>query len=136
MKLCVCKVTKFNRYLWVFILANLASNAIIATKCTYSKFLGKILLNASVSNTFLSAYSLTDLPPTCLSVSSPTRLSLSALSQLSVSGSGTAWFCSQSLHITLYCVIVTRLYTELPRTDPFFPATSSHITVVAVGQSP
>ena len=137
MKLCVCKVTNFNRYLWVFILANLASNAIIVTKCPYSKFLGKILLNASVSNTSLSAYSLTDLPPTCLSVSSPTRLSLSPLSQLSVSGSGTVWFCTQSLHITLYCVMVIRhTYTELPGTDPFFPTTSSHITVVAVGQSP
>ena len=76
-------------YLWVFVLANLASNAIIATECPYSKVLGKILLNTSVSNTSLSAYSLTDLPPTCLSVSSLTRLSLSPLSQLSVSGSGT-----------------------------------------------
>ena len=132
MKLCVCKVTNFNRYLWVFILANLArqttSNAIIVTKCPYSKFLGKILLNASVSNTSLSAYSLIELSPSCLSVSSPTRLSLSPLSQLSVSGSGTVWFCTQSLHITLYCVmVIRRTYTELPRTDPFFPATSSHI---------
>ena len=135
MKLCVCKVTNFNRFLWVFILANLTSNAIIAAKYPYSKFLGKILLNASVSHTSLSAYSLTDLPPTCLSVSSPTRLSLSPLPQLSVSGSGTVWFCTQSLHITLHCVMVIRCtYTELPRTDPFFPATSSHITVVAVGQ--
>ena len=103
MKLCVCKVTNFNRYLWVSILANLASNAIIATKFPYNKSLGKTLLNASVSSTSLSAYSLTDLPPTCLSVSSPTRLSLSPLSQLSVSGSGTAWFCTQSLHIT--CIV-------------------------------
>ena len=107
-KLCVCKVTNFNRYLWVFILANLESNVIIATKCPYSKFLGKILLNASVFNTSLSVYSLTDLPPTCLSVSSLTRLSLSPLSQLSVSGSETVWFCTQSFHITLHCVMVIR----------------------------
>ena len=94
MKLCVCKVTNFNRYLWVFILANFASNAIITTKFPYNKFLGKILLNASVSNTSLSAYSLIELSPSCLPLSSPTRLSLSPLSQLSVSGSGTVWFCT------------------------------------------